>query len=68
MRQHILFRQGEGDRHVAAPEGVGPAVEVVYAAQTGVAPGVGAVEQDDLVTLVEHDIPRLGSGLAVAGG
>ena len=32
-----------------------------------VAPGVGTIEHDDLISLIEHNIPGMGRGLAVAG-
>ena len=32
-----------------------------------VAPGVGTIEHDDLITLVQHNIPGMGRGLSVAG-
>ena len=40
---------------------------VFHSADTGVTPGVAAIEQHKLVAAVENDIPRLRGNLAVTG-
>ena len=61
-------RQGEGHGDVAVAQGFLPSGEVGDLAQGGIAPGVGAIKEDDLVALVQHNVPRLGGDVGVAGG
>lgn len=67
-RQALLSLQGEGDRNSAAAKGLRPAGQVDDPAQACIAPGVGAVEDHDLISLVENDIAGLRGRLTVAGG
>lgn len=62
------LRQGQGNGYVAAAQGVRPSGQVVNMAQPRIAPGIGAVENHNCVSVIQHDVPALGRGLDVAGG
>ena len=57
--QTVLSLQGEGDRNSTVAKGLRPAGQVIDTAQACIAPGVGTVEDHDLIALVENDITAI---------
>ena len=66
----LLLRllQRKGHRKIPAAQRLCPSGEVVDFSQAGVAPGIGAIEQDDLISLIQHNVTGLGRGLRILRG
>lgn len=66
----LLLRllQRKGHRKIPAAQRLCPSGEVVDFSQAGVAPRIGAIEQDDLISLIQHNVTGLGRGLRILRG
>ncbi len=59
--------QREGRSYIAATKSFLPAGQIVNVTQPGIAPGIGNIEDYDLIAVIQHNITRMGCCLAVAG-